>query len=95
MLYTNHAPKCWDITTEGVNNRVFPTASIFARTYDVERDTVSVWRWTQPAHGSVTHNGDGSFNYTATGGYLGNDSFAVTVEDGKGGFHTKIGRAHV
>lgn len=87
-LSTNHAPKCWDIATEGVNNRPFTTASVFSRTYDVERDPVSVWRWTQPAHGTVTHNGDGSFNYSATGGYLGADSFAVTVEDGKGGFHT-------
>jgi len=88
MLRTNHAPKCWDITSEGVTDRPFTTASVFTRTYDVERDTVSVWRWTQPAHGSVTHNGDGSFTYTAAVGYLGSDRFAVTVEDGKGGFHT-------
>ncbi len=86
-LRTNHAPKCWDITTEGVNNRTFTTASIFARTYDVENDPLTVQSWTQPAHGTVTHNGDGSFNYTPTAAYLGNDSFAVVVEDGQGGFH--------
>jgi hypothetical protein len=88
MLRTNHAPKIWDTVTEGVNNRAFSTMSIYAKSYDVERDPLSVWSWTQPAHGSVTPNGDGSFTYTATGGYVGSDSFAVTVEDGKGGFHT-------
>ncbi len=87
MLRTNHAPKLWDTMTEGVNSRSFITMSVFARAYDVERDPLSVWRWTQPARGSVTHNGDGSFTYTAAGGYIGTDSFTVVVEDGKGGFH--------
>jgi hypothetical protein len=86
-LRTNHAPKCWEITTEGVNDRAFSTASIFSRTYDVEHDVVTVKSWTQPAHGTATHNGDGSFTYTATGGYIGGDSFAVVVGDGQGGFH--------
>ena len=86
-LRSNHAPKAWDITTEGVNDRAFSTASIFSRTYDVENDAVTVRSWTQPAHGTVTHNGDGSFNYTATGGYVGGDRFAVVVADGQGGFH--------
>ncbi|MEI7946883.1 MAG: FG-GAP-like repeat-containing protein [bacterium] len=86
-LLTNHAPKCWDMTTEGVSGRTFSTASIYARTYDVERDPVAVVRWDQPLHGKVSYNGDGSFNYTAKSGFIGNDSFAVTVGDGRGGFH--------
>ena len=86
-LRANHAPKAWDISTEGVNDRVFTTASIFSRTYDVETDMVTVRSWTQPTHGTATYNGDGSFNYTATGGYVGRDSFAVVVGDGQGGFH--------
>lgn len=88
MLHTNHAPKTWNTSTEGVNNRPFSTMSVFAKSYDVERDPLTVWSWTQPAHGSVTYNGDGSFNYAATNSYLGEDTIAVTVEDGKGGFHT-------
>jgi len=86
-LRANHAPKAWDITTEGVNDRAFSTASIFSRTYDVENDVVTVRSWTQPAHGLVTYNGDGSFTFTAASGYVGGDSFAVVVGDGQGGFH--------
>jgi autotransporter-associated beta strand protein len=83
----NHAPKTWNLTTEGVNDRAFGTDSVFKRAYDVERDPLSIHGWTTPAHGSVTHNGDGSFTYTATGGYTGIDSFDVTVSDGNGGYH--------
>jgi hypothetical protein len=89
-LRTNHAPKAWDITTEGVNNRAFTTASIFSRTYDVENDALAVRSWTQPAHGVATHNGDGSFTYAPSANHLGRDSFAVVVEDGQGGFHRAI-----
>jgi hypothetical protein len=88
VLYSNHAPKTWGATTEGVNNRPFSTASVSAKTYDVERDSVQVWRWSQPLHGSVTHNGDGSFTYVAADAHVGADSFNVTVEDGRGGFYT-------
>jgi hypothetical protein len=87
VLHSNHAPKTWNIATEGVSERPFSTASVFTRAYDVERDTLTVRSWTAPAHGSVVHNGDGSFTYTAQGGYAGPDSFEVTVDDGKGGYH--------
>ncbi|MCW1925897.1 Ig-like domain-containing protein [Luteolibacter arcticus] len=83
----NHAPKTWNLTTDGVNDRVFSTDSVFKRAYDVERNALTVQGWTTPAHGTVSHNGDGSFNYTATGGYAGTDSFDVTVSDGVGGYH--------
>jgi len=85
-LRANHAPKVWSQTSDGVSDRPFTTPSVFSRAYDVERDTLSVSRWTTPAHGTVSHNGDGSFTYTATGGYTGTDSFDVTVEDGQGGY---------
>ncbi len=86
-LRTNHAPKAWDITTEGVNDRAFTTASIFSRAYDVENSPLTVASWTEPAYGIVTYNGDGSFNYQATAGFVGRDYFAVVVTDGLGGFH--------
>ncbi|MFN3408487.1 MAG: Ig-like domain-containing protein [Limisphaerales bacterium] len=95
LLRTNHAPKLWVVTTEGVNDRPFTTHSVFSRAYDVERDPLTVWSWTQPAQGTVTHNGNGSFQYTANPGFLGGDAFTVTVEDGKGGFYTVTNRVEV
>ena len=94
-LRTNHAPKAWDATTEGVNNRAFSTASVFCRAYDVENDTLKVRSWTQPTHGSITYSGDGSFIYTAKPGYVGSDSFALVVEDGMGGFHRSQSKVRV
>ncbi|MCX6855613.1 MAG: tandem-95 repeat protein [Verrucomicrobia bacterium] len=85
-LRANHAPKVWSQSSDGVNDRAFSTPSVFSRAYDVERDVLTVSRWSTPANGTVTHNGNGSFNYTATGGYTGMDAFEVTVEDGQGGY---------
>ncbi|WP_281266879.1 Ig-like domain-containing protein [Curtobacterium sp. 9128] len=39
---------------------------------------------TKPAHGDVTVNPDGSYTYTPTTGYSGQDSFDYTVTDGNG-----------
>lgn len=86
-LNANHAPKTWDNSVEGVNTHSFATPSVFSKSYDVENDALSVLSWTQPSNGTVTHNGDGSFQYTANSGFLGNDSFEVIIEDGKGGYH--------
>ncbi len=85
-LRANHSPKVWSNTSDGVNDRPFMTPSVLFRAYDVERDSLAVSRWTTPAHGTVAHNGDGSFTYTAAGGYVGTDAFDVTVEDGQGGY---------
>ncbi len=40
---------------------------------------------TQPAHGSVTVNADGSFVYTPTTGYIGADSFTYTLTNAVSG----------
>jgi collagen type VII alpha len=39
---------------------------------------------TQPGHGAVTLNSDGSFTYTPTTGYLGTDSFTYTLTNAVG-----------
>ncbi|WP_298037279.1 M6 family metalloprotease domain-containing protein [uncultured Desulfuromonas sp.] len=39
---------------------------------------------TQPSHGSVVDNGDGTVRYTAAGCYSGPDSFTYTVDDDQG-----------
>lgn len=84
--YTNHAPKSWNIISDGVNDRPFTTPSVFFRAFDVERDSLAVKSWTSPTHGVIVHNGDGSFTYTASPGFVGEDTFEVTITDSKGGY---------
>ncbi|MBL7076404.1 MAG: VCBS repeat-containing protein [Kiritimatiellae bacterium] len=86
QLGENHAPKTWHSDTEGPNNVPFSTESAFFKCYDSEQDALSVVSFSSPTHGVVTHNGDGTFTYTAGGGYTGTDEFIVVVEDGRGGF---------
>ncbi|MGQ0598680.1 tandem-95 repeat protein, partial [Aquabacterium sp.] len=52
---------------------------------DVDGDTLSYTKTSNPTHGSVTVNSDGSFSYTPTANFNGSDSFTVTVADGHGG----------
>lgn len=87
-LYDNHAPKTWVVYSDGETSAPFSTDSVLVSTYayDAEQDTLSVASFTQPAHGSVAHNGDGAFTYAETGGYIGSDMFTVTITDGRGGF---------
>jgi VCBS repeat-containing protein len=49
---------------------------------DVEGTVLSAVLGTGPAHGSLTLNSDGSFNYVPASGYSGADSFTYLVSDG-------------
>jgi VCBS repeat-containing protein len=52
-------------------------------------DGGNVWAVaTQPAHGTVTVNPDGSFIYTPTANYKGPDSFTYTLTDANGDLST-------
>ncbi len=42
---------------------------------------ITVTSYTQPAHGTVTVNADGSYTYTPTQGYVGADSFTYIITD--------------
>jgi VCBS repeat-containing protein len=52
---------------------------------DVDGDTLTYSKETNPSHGTVVVNEDGKWTYTPTTGYTGPDTFAITVSDGKGG----------
>ncbi|RRS04077.1 tandem-95 repeat protein [Aquabacterium soli] len=62
---------------------------------DVDGDTLTYTLGsTKPAHGTVVVNADGTWTYTPSKDYNGNDSFTVLVDDGHGGTATstvKIG----
>ncbi len=61
---------------------------VLANDSDPDNDSLTVTGNTQPSHGSVTVNANGSFTYTPTANYNGPDSFNNTVSDGKGGTAT-------
>ena len=82
----NYAPKTWDSRAEGVTGTSFSTSSIFYHAFDAEGDALRVVSFTQPIHGTVADNLDGTFQYTPAAGFTGTDDFAVTIEDRRGGF---------
>ncbi len=49
---------------------------------DVEGDPLSAIKLSDPAHGTLTLNPDGSFAYAPNGGYRGSDTFTYKVNDG-------------
>ena len=51
---------------------------------DLDADALSISDFTQPAHGMVVKNTDGSFTYTPAADYDGDDSFSYTVCDPSG-----------
>ncbi|MCQ4345835.1 Ig-like domain-containing protein, partial [Pseudomonas stutzeri] len=52
---------------------------------DVDGDSLTFAKASDPSHGSVTVDNDGRWTYTPDPDYHGPDSFTVTVSDGQGG----------
>jgi len=79
-------------TTSGATVAGQEDGSIAGRVtgHDVDGDTLSfgVAQNGGPAHGTVTMNPDGTFNYVPAPNFNGTDSFTYTVSDGKGGTTT-------
>jgi VCBS repeat-containing protein len=60
-----------------------PTATgVLANDIDVDGDGLGIVSFTQPAHGAVGVNADGSFGYAPAPGYNGPDSFTYRLTDG-------------
>ncbi len=55
---------------------------------DVEGSALTATKVTNPSHGSVTLNSDGSFTYTPTANYSGTDSFTYRANDGQANSNT-------
>jgi VCBS repeat-containing protein len=55
---------------------------------DVEGSTLTATRRSNPSHGTVTLNSDGSFTYTPTANYNGTDSFNYRARDGQANSNT-------
>ena len=72
-----------DSVSTAVNTAVNGNAS--TNDSDPDGDTLTYSVATNPTHGSVVLNANGTFTYTPTNGYSGADSFTYNVSDGKGG----------
>ena len=55
---------------------------------DVNGDALTFSKVSDPAHGTVTVNANGTYTYTPANNYNGTDSFMVMVSDGHGGQNT-------
>ena len=66
------------------------TVKVLSNDSDVDGDTLAVTGVTQPAHGTVVVNPDGSVTYTPAPNYNGPDQFSYQVSDGKGGTDTAV-----
>ena len=56
---------------------------------DFDGDTLTVIEVGEPEHGVVNVNADGTITYTPDQGYVGEDTFTVTISDGHGGTSTQ------
>ena len=64
------------------------TFNPLANDTDGDGDDLTVVSFTDPDHGTLVQNPDGTFTYTPDANYNGPDSFTYTVEDGFGGSDT-------
>jgi uncharacterized repeat protein (TIGR01451 family)/LPXTG-motif cell wall-anchored protein len=70
----------------GIAAGVATDIDVLANDTDVNTgQTLTVTAFTQPLHGVVTLNGDGTLNYDPDDGYKGPDTFTYTVSDGHSG----------
>jgi hypothetical protein len=85
LLPPNTAPVGVDDTYETVQNMALevPAPGILANDSDAEGDALTAVKATDPAHGTLAFAEDGSFTYTPTADYVGEDTFTYTVNDGR------------
>src|SRR5262249_7367953 len=69
-----------------------PDALPISNDSDVDGDTLSAVLVSQPAHGTLTFNSNGSFSYTPAANYNGIDSFTYKANDGQADSGVEIGR---
>jgi len=83
----NTAPVAVDDLTSTPQNTP-KTIVVVANDFDPDGDTLTVSQLGTPAHGTATLGNDGSVTYTPANGFVGVDSFSVTISDGHGGTAT-------
>ena len=67
-----------------------PAPGVLANDVDPEGETLTAVKVSDPSHGSVTLNSNGSFLYTPTAGYVGADSFTYKAYDNSEGYSNVV-----
>ena len=60
------------------------TIDVLDNDSDPDGDPIEINSFTQPSNGTVVLNPDGSFTYTPSGEFMGEDSFTYTIRDSSG-----------
>ena len=74
----------YNVDEDGTLN-VSSSLGVLDNDTDPENDPLTATQASGPAHGSLTLNGDGSFDYSPHDDYNGGDSFTYNVSDGHTG----------
>ncbi|MBI5563755.1 MAG: discoidin domain-containing protein [Chloroflexi bacterium] len=61
---------------------IIPAPGVLANDTDADRNPLTAVKVSDPAHGAVTLNANGSFTYTPTVGFVDDDSFTYKANDG-------------
>jgi len=92
---TNQPPAAADdrFTITKDTSMVLKPADLLGNDSDPNNDPISITGIEQPYDGKLTDNNDGTATYTPNSGFIGEDSFAYTISDGRGG--TAVGVVYV
>ena len=77
----NDSPVANDDSTSTTRDKAV-TIGVLANDSDVDGDALGVTNLTQPTNGAVTLNADQTVTYTPSTGFVGDDSFTYTANDG-------------
>ena len=82
---TNQAPVAADDSYSVNQDAVLTVAApgVLANDTDADGDPLTAVKVSDPAHGTLALNADGSFTYTPANGYAGSDSFTYKANDGQ------------
>lgn len=81
----NQPPVAKNDSAATVQDKDVVTPNVLANDSDPNGDTITISSFTQAGHGSVVSNNNGTFTYTPSAGWYGNDAFTYSISDGKGG----------
>jgi len=102
-LGSNHATQCETVeiiaqqppvavddtySTSEDTSLIISAPGVLNNDTDPNGDTLTVTSNTNPSHGTVTQNSDGSLTYTPNANFCGVDSYTYTISDGHGGTDT-------